>query len=276
MIQIDSACQTLFSAVGLFDWVESLDGEIYRVGPGRVTLRFEHGGQAFFLKRHTGVGWREIFKELLQVRLPVLGAMNEWRALERLRAINVPSLQPVACGEQGWNPATRKSFLITRELEDTISLEELVLNWRNLDNFMLIKRRVIRQVAMLARRIHGHGLNHRDMYICHLHIKKSWLSNPEGDPILFVIDLHRAQIRSKVPVRWLVKDIASLYFSSMDAGLTHRDYLRFVKQYCRQSLRDALSTKRQFWFDVQRRAKCLYAAHSKPSDKSENTGHKAA
>ena len=91
MIRIDSACQTLFSAVGLFDWVENLDGEIYRVGPGRVTLRF---------------------------------------------------------------------------------------------------------------------------------------------------------------------------------------YLRFVKQYCRQWLREVLSTKRQLWFDVQRRAECLYTAHSKPSDKSEGIEHK--
>ncbi len=275
MIRIDSACQTLFSAVGLFDWVASLDGEIYRVGPGRVTLRFEHSGQAFFLKRHTGIGWREIFKELLQGRLPILGAMNEWRALDRLQAMNVSSLQAVACGEQGWNPARKQSFLITRELEDTISLEELALNWRNFDNFVLIKRRIIRQVAILARRIHNNGINHRDMYICHLHIKKSWLSNPEDDPTLFVIDLHRAQIRLKVPVRWLVKDVASLYFSSMDAGLTRRDYLRFIKQYCQESLRDSLNMRRRFWFDVQRRAECLYAAHPNP-DESENIEHKDA
>lgn len=270
MIRVDSDYQALFPSIRLSEWIANLDGEIYRVGPGRVTLRFEHGGQAFFLKRHTGVGWREIFKELFQGRLPVLSAMNEWRTLERLQMINVPSLRPVACGEQGWNPARKQSFLITRELTDTISLEALVLNWRSFDNFVLIKRRIIRQVAILTRHIHGNGINHRDMYICHLHIKQSWIENPAGDPEIFVIDLHRAQIRLKVPVRWLVKDIASLYFSSMDAGLTYRDYLRFIREYCRQSLHDSLNKKKRFWHDVQRRAEHLYA--NRPGlDKSKNT-----
>lgn len=56
-----------------FDRLMSLPGERYRDGPGRQTLRVEIGGQAYFLKRHHGVGWREIVKNLVQLRLPVLG-----------------------------------------------------------------------------------------------------------------------------------------------------------------------------------------------------------
>ncbi len=270
MIRVDTDYQSFFPPTEVFKQVANLDGEIYRVGQGRVTLRFEYGGQVFFLKRHTGIGWREIFKELFQGRLPVVSAINEWRALKRLQMISVPSLRPVACGEQGWNPATRKSFLITLELTDTISLEALALNWRHLDNFVQIKRKIIRRVAALVRHAHDNGINHRDMYICHLHIKRSWIENPVGDPEIFVIDLHRAQIRLKVPVRWLIKDIASLYFSSIDVGLTYRDYLRFIREYCRQSLYDSLNSKKRFWLDVQHRAEYLYA--NRPGlDRSKNT-----
>ncbi|MST95429.1 MAG: hypothetical protein EXS33_09230 [Pedosphaera sp.] len=40
---------------------------------------------------------------------------------------------------------------------------------------------------------------------------------------LFVIDLHRAQLRDRVPARWLVKDLGGLLFSALDCGLTRRD-----------------------------------------------------
>ena len=39
---------------------------------------------------------------------------------------------------------------------------------------------------------------------------------------LYLIDLHRMQLRRKTPSRWIVKDIAGLYYSSMDIGLTKR------------------------------------------------------
>ena len=48
-----------------------------------------------------------------------------------------------------------------------------------------------------------------------------------------------------------MKDIAALYFSSMDVGLTPRDYLRFKMYYQRKS--------NDFWRAVEARATKLYA-----------------
>ena len=56
-----------------------------------------------------------------------------------------------------------------------------------------------------------------------------------------VIDLHRAQIRAKVPRRWRDKDLIGLYFSSMNIGLTQRDIWRFMKVYFGMPLRKILS-----------------------------------
>ncbi|MBN6239828.1 lipopolysaccharide core heptose(I) kinase RfaP, partial [Escherichia coli] len=53
-----------------------------------------------------------------------------------------------------------------------------------------------------------------------------------------VIDLHRAQLRTRVPRRWRDKDLIGLYFSSMNIGLTQRDIWRFMKVYFGMPLRD--------------------------------------
>ena len=111
--------------------VFGIRGEVYRepAGAGRRTLRFELGGVGYFLKLHWGVGWREIFKNLFSLRLPVLGARNEWLAIKRLDQLGVETMQLAGFGEEGWNPARRRSFVITRELGDTVSLEDYCLDW---------------------------------------------------------------------------------------------------------------------------------------------------
>ena len=51
-----------------------LQGKVYRAFANRKTLFVRVAGKGYFLKLHGGVGWKEIFKNLLQLKLPVLGA----------------------------------------------------------------------------------------------------------------------------------------------------------------------------------------------------------
>ena len=97
--------------------------------------------------------------------------------------------------------------------------------------------------------MHSAGMNHRDCYICHFLLKK------EEFPALYVIDLHRAQIREKIPMHYLLKDLGGIWFSAMDAGLTKRDILRFLKVYTRQELHQL---DRRFWKRVDKVARKLY------------------
>ena len=88
MLEFDSEfTQHLPADVEHFDYFMRLNGECFRELANRRTLRFELAGRRYFLKAHYGVGWREILKNLLQFRLPVLGARNEWRAMQRLQAL---------------------------------------------------------------------------------------------------------------------------------------------------------------------------------------------
>ncbi|MNG06640.1 Lipopolysaccharide core heptose(I) kinase RfaP [compost metagenome] len=76
---------------------------------------------------------------------------------------------------------------------------------------------------------------------------------------LSVIDLHRAQVRETLPNRWRNKDLAALYFSIMDIGLTRRDKLRFLKGYFQQPLRRTLVEEASLLTWLEGKANRLYA-----------------
>lgn len=240
----------------IFDKVKRQEGEIFRSKEGRRTLRFELTEKSYFLKLHQGVGWWEIIKNLLQLRLPIIGAKNEWQAIKFLEQHQLDTMAIAAYGEQGWNPAKKLSFLITDELLDTMNLEYLGEQWRRSPPSFQTKSRLIHKLALIARKMHEGGMNHRDFYLCHFLLDHSFANTNviTDDTQLFLIDLHRAQIRSKVPERWLVKDIGSLYFSALDINLTKRDLFRFIKRYSGLPLREALTKQQKFWAKVDERA----------------------
>ncbi|MBT5723539.1 MAG: lipopolysaccharide core heptose(I) kinase RfaP, partial [Gammaproteobacteria bacterium] len=63
-----------FEGEDLFTLVDRLHGEVFREIDDRRTIKVRIGNSGYFAKIHRGVGWVEIMKNLLQGRLPVLGA----------------------------------------------------------------------------------------------------------------------------------------------------------------------------------------------------------
>ena len=226
----------------------ALKGESFRDQDGRLTQRIVLDGKAYFIKQHKGVGWKEIIKNMLQLRLPVVSAKNEWLALQKLAALGVAVPKVVGLGARGLNPATRQSFILMEELAPTISLETLCNNWKKLAPTFSEKRQLIEAVARIARLMHQHGINHRDFYLCHFLLD---LATPQLK--LSLIDLHRAQIRRSTPRRWMIKDLAGLYFSCAGIGLTKRDLYRFMKMYSEKPLREIVASAKKFWDKVHAR-----------------------
>ena len=248
----------MWKGVNPFDEVFQLTGTVYRNLDGRRTLRFEKGGRGFFLKLHTGVGWPEIFKNLVQMKRPILGAENEWRAIHRLNAIGVDTMNLAAYGSKGRNPARRVSFVITDELNGMRSLEEVTAAWKEHPPPVELKRFFAERIASMSQKLHSNGMNHRDYYICHFLTNataESWAAEPVR---VVLIDLHRVELRRQTPVRWVCKDLGALCFSAMDIGLTKRDLLRFMRDYSGKSLRRTLREDGRFWEAVRRRAVELY------------------
>ncbi|MGK9046203.1 lipopolysaccharide core heptose(I) kinase RfaP [Stutzerimonas chloritidismutans] len=245
--------------------VERLDGQVYRELEGRRTLRTEVDGRGYFVKIHRGIGWSEIAKNLLTAKAPVLGAGQEWRAIQRLHEVGVPTMTAVAYGERGANPASQHSFIITEELAPTVSLEDFTANWREQPPAPALKRALIAEVARMAGTMHRAGINHRDFYICHflLHTDKPVTAS---DFRLSLIDLHRAQTRSQTPRRWRDKDLAGLYFSALEIGLTRGDKLRFLREYFQRPLREILRDEATLLAWLEGKAERLYRRKQRYGD----------
>ncbi|MCH2558823.1 MAG: lipopolysaccharide core heptose(I) kinase RfaP [Alcanivorax sp.] len=234
------------------------DGDVFRAREGRRTLRFIADGRHYFLKYHGGVGWKEIIKNLTQGKLPVLGALSEVRAIHAVQAAGIDTLSIAGYGEQGANPARRRSFLVTDELMHTVSLEELGEHWRLHPGPAPFKWALIRRVGEIAKAMHDAGVNHRDFYLGHFLIARSAVDRHDATAPLHLIDLHRSQVRTRVPRRWRTKDIGGLYFSTARLDLTHRDLLRFVRAYTDMPLREALADKARLLDAARREAEGIY------------------
>ena len=241
-----------------FNTLASMQGQVFREIEQRKTFRFEKNSKGYFAKLHWGVGWKEILKNLVQGRLPIVSARNEWRAIQRCEALNILTMKLIAYGCQGWNPARLKSFIITEELTPIISLEDLCKSWKDSPPNFIFKRRLIQTIASIARTLHNNGLNHRDFYLCHFLLDLSTKLNPTQSPKIYLIDLHRVQLRHKTPLRWQIKDISGLFFSAMNIGLTQNDLFYFMKIYSNKSLRTIFQQDKKIWKKVIKRAMALY------------------
>ena len=237
--------------VDAFIYIMQMQGKAYRDVGIRKTIQVIIEGKSYFIKQHFGVGWREIFKNLFSFKQPILSAITEVNAIQKLEDIGIATTPLVGYGVKGKNPATLQSFIITEDLGNIISLEDLCADWKNNPPAEKFKRKIIIEVASIARKLHEYGINHRDFYLCHLCLDADLLAKNEIK--FYLIDLHRVLIHKSISTSDNMKDIAALYFSSMGIGLTTRDLLRFKMHYLPESL-----LANGFWQAVESRANKLY------------------
>lgn len=247
-LELPSSIRAQFGSDAFTD-IMRLKGRAFRDVAGRRTIQVDLAGNSYFVKQHFGVGWAEIFKSFLSFKKPILGALTEVMAIKKLTEIGIATTPLVGYGVRGWSPATQQSFIITQDLGDITSLEDVCADWQDNPPDAEFKRKVMIALAQLAARLHGAGLCHRDFYLCHFALKKAALA--QGYLDLILIDLHRMLLDQSSEGSSVMKDIAGLYFSAMDCGLTAEDWALFKQHYLPQTA--------DFWRKVDVRAGQLYA-----------------
>jgi heptose I phosphotransferase len=189
----------------------------------RVTVRVELGKQerkrAFYLKRHSPTPIWEYVKSLSRLRIPLIGARNEWDALRAWKSISLPTQTPVAYGRSG-----RHSLLLTVALEECDKLSHLIESDRNgsLPLSAGLRQQLTRSVARLVRRMHDLGWHHQDCYTGHFLVRRH-------DRQMFLIDLGRARRMRLFKKLWIRKDLAQLAYSASGCSLS--DQYRFLREY---------------------------------------------
>lgn len=248
MITIKDSYRSLFPETSVSAFC-AIRGKVFKRIQNRCTQRIERNGRAFFIKCHDGIGWAEVFKNLLTLRLPVFDAGNEWRAILRLRELGLDTMQAVAWGGEGF-AAQRRSFLITESLEQATDLESWFIKQQS---DPATRRILARRIGSITATLHDNGVNHRDYYLCHLRIDQTRDPSPASAPI-YIMDLHRAQIRKTTPSRWAIKDLAGMLHSSLHGparlALTRQDIASFLRGYLGPSWRQRLRANRPFWQQV--------------------------
>ena len=254
--QLNKDLYNILSEKDIFTSFMQLPGQIYREVKQRKTIKLALDNKTYFAKIFSGVSIKEIIKNLFKGQWPVIDAFYEHKALLQLAALGIEAPKVVAYKSLGLNPLTRKSFIVMEAIEPSISLEDYVHQWSKKP--LAIRRALINKVAHIAHTMHKNGIQHRDFYLCHFLLRTPY-GEEQIDPEninLALIDLHRARFKTPLPARWLIKDLAALYFSALGSTLTSRDYYRFLKIYTEQPLRVALADLK--WKKIEKRAKKLY------------------
>lgn len=217
---------------GLFA-VES-DTNLHKPGLGHwrerveTTVDKEGASQRLYIKRYSNPPG----SALREVRRNGCGAKSvagvEWNWMHRLRLEQIPGPMPVALGEAFEGRREMRSVVVMAEVPGD-ALERISLNWSSKDRPLI--REVMMEAAYLIARLHAAGLVHRDLYLSHLFCD-SQASNGQR---LHLIDLQRVFKPACCQLRWIVKDLAALNFSTPQRVASRVDRLRFLKSYLQQS-----------------------------------------
>lgn len=239
-MQIDARFTAIMRAAGLGsldDVFQYSQGELLSK-PGlaghrdriRLVVNDESGSaRTVYLKRYHQPPAREQLQRMMSGDFRRGSARREARFARMLWELGVPTLTTIAFGQQMSGPIERRGFLITDEVPG-VSLEKLAdaaTANPGARPSPRDKHEIIRQLALLTRRMHERRLFHRDMYLCHVFL--SWTAS--GEIVLRLIDLARMISPRLMCGRWMVKDLAALDYSSPRGLVTRADRARFLYHY---------------------------------------------
>lgn len=161
---------------------------------------------------------------------------KEYANICRLRALTIPTLEPVYFARQG-----KKAILITKALDDFFSLDTLSNN----DLSSTQRRSLLTAVAKVIRELHHYRLQHNCLYPKHI-----FVSQTDDGWEVRLIDLEKLRrcLRRKAAQ---IRDLSSLSrHANTDWSLT--DHMRFFKAYVGET-RLSPSSK-MLWKQVARKS----------------------
>jgi heptose I phosphotransferase len=210
--------QTLDELFGLAD-AERLDKATLPRWRQRLRLDLPGIGTCY-LKRYTSPPLRAQLRRIAGGHSKRSTARIEWEQIRRLKEAGTGSVTNVAFGEEMSGLWERRSAILLAEVPGE-SLEKWVERCPE-----RASPGWIRGLADFVARFHRAGYVHRDLYLCHVFVE---LRGQE--PVFRLIDLARMMEPRFRRRRWLVKDLASLNYSTPPSAATAWDRLRFLKAY---------------------------------------------
>jgi len=144
-------------------------------------------------------------------------ADHEVYGLRLLADASVPSAKLVASG----HGSDLRSFVAIEDLYGYQAADKLITSGTPFQT-------LLNPLADLAALLHERGLHHRDLYLCHFFVSLT--------PTLDVRLIDAARV-GKLPglfmrQRWIVKDLAQLWYSTLALPITDGERLQLFQRYC--------------------------------------------
>jgi hypothetical protein len=179
----------------------------------RIMFETENPKTVLFLKRYQDTPVRVQIKNWLNRRKRISVMACDMEPAENLRKLGINTPRTIAFGQEWAGLFEKRSFIITEQIPDSVSLE------KNLPR----EHALILKLASFVRKFHETGFRHRDLYLCHIFC--------DSQMQFTLIDLARVFKPLFFAKKYLVKDLAQLYYSSPGNVITTTDRLRFFLTY---------------------------------------------
>jgi len=218
----------------------------------RIEIRDRDDSRIFYLKRHNAV--RSSFREKIGALWPERGAspgMSEFISICDFRKNGIPTVVPVAAGERRTGFARYESFLLTENFEPYVSLEEIIRNRPERlqgTEGRERKERLIKAVALLARKMHDQGFNHRDFNATHVLVGPE---NGNGEFSLALFDLQRTDRKKWLRTKWFIKTMAHLNYTMPEPLFSDQDRMLLFQAYKGSSGLQFMDRLQLYWIRMK-------------------------
>jgi lipopolysaccharide kinase (Kdo/WaaP) family protein len=129
----------------------------------------------------------------------------------------------------------RRGFIIFEDLAGYDAADKLIESGTPFET-------LLEPTADLVAKLHGAGLHHRDLYLCHFFAKVSG-----GSVDVKLIDPARVRRLPRLfaPNRWIVKDLAQFWYSGTKLPVTDEQRTRWLARYAQQRGIEATASLRR-------------------------------
>jgi hypothetical protein len=214
----------------------------------RMEIRDHAESRLFYLKRHNAL--RSGVRGITDWPGSEWGAspgMFEFISYCNFRRNGIPTAVPVAAGERRVGFGLYESFLITESYLPYVTMQEIIAD--HPERFegpegKVRKERLIKAVALLARKMHDRGFNHCDFNSNHVLIGPE-KGNGEFDLALF--DLQRVDRKKWLRLKWFIKTMAHLSFSLPEPLFNDQDRLLLFYTYKGSSNLKVIDRLQLYW-----------------------------
>jgi tRNA A-37 threonylcarbamoyl transferase component Bud32 len=206
-------------------WCEEGRVVAIKSGPHRIVYRAELPQGAIFIKHFLVPNLRAILRQWVRRGK----GRNEGKRSEQLAALGLPTIRPIALGEQRKRKCLFENYLVTPEIVDATPLDEFAMQqlptWPE-PRRSHVRQRIAAALGIMTARLHDAGFLHEDFHPGNILVRFP----AEDEPELVMIDLDALRTRKRIPWKVACQNLALLdHFFFLRSSRTDR--YRFLKTY---------------------------------------------